>query len=163
MNWGFPKPFACSENPGIEPGLHRPPAWACRREQGMGPLGPPQSSQIVRSARVCMGRPCILSESPSPGVSDPLLPPPAAPPRRPCPHELRRLCSHPRPRSTLDPLWLQKLDLLVDSDSGLHTQVPGDLCPPPARWPWQGNPQPSPGVPGVLIYQAHLQALVGMR
>ena len=43
------------------------------------------------------------------------------------------------------------------------TQVPGDLCPPPARWPWQGNPQPSPGVPGVLIYQTHLQALVGMR
>ena len=35
--------------------------------------------------------------------------------------QAQKACSHPRPRSTLDPLSLQKLDLLVDSDSGLQS------------------------------------------
>ena len=113
--------------------------------------GSPKSSEIMGSAGVCMGRPCVLSESPSPGVSDPLLPPPAA------------LLSKLRPGG-LVPTSSKGFVCIPDQGAPwTHcscrswinwwiliqgcTQVPGDLCPPPARWPWQGNPRPSPANP----------------
>ena len=96
--------------------------------KGWGLWDPHDPPRLRDRPEACMGRPCILSESPSPGVSDPSC-------------LLLQLCSvsstleasspqaqkarsHPRPRSTLDPLSLQKLDLLVDSDSGLWCVVP---------------------------------------
>ena len=124
IEW-LPQAPAHSENPGIEPGQLRPPAWACSSEQGMGPLGVlnPQrlwdrlgSSQAGPAS--CQNHPalgcrtpsCLLlqlcSVSSAPEVSSP---------------QAQKARSHPRPRSTLDPLSLQKLDLLVDSDSGLQS------------------------------------------
>ena len=69
--------FAHSENLEIEPGQLRLPGWPCTSESGMGPLGALNPQRLCDQPEVCTGRPCILSESPSPGVSDPLLPSPA--------------------------------------------------------------------------------------
>ena len=46
--------------------------------KGWGLWDPHDPPRLRDRPEACMGRPCILSESPSPGVSDPLLPPPAA-------------------------------------------------------------------------------------
>ena len=129
-----------------------------------GASGSPKSSEIMGSAGVCMGRPCVLSESPSPGVSDPLLPPPAA------------LLSELRPGG-LVPTSSEGFVCIPDQGAPwTHcscrswinwwiliqgcTQVLGDLCPPPARQPWQGNPRPSPANP-TLRLKCYLLQLEG--
>ena len=120
-----------------------------------GASGSPKSSEIMGSGGVCMGRPCILSESPSPGVSDLLLPPPAALLSELCPGGLVPTNSegfvripdqgapwtHCSCRSWI--YWW----ILIQGCS----QVPAALCPPPTRWPWQGNPQLRPGNSGMVI------------
>ena len=120
-----------------------------------GASGSPESSEIMGSGGVCMGRPCFLSESPSPGVLDPLLPPTAA------------LLSELRPRGLVPTNSEGFVRIPGQGAPWTHcscrswiywwilirgcTQVPAALCPPPGRWPWQGSPRPSPGDPEVLI------------
>lgn len=126
--------------------LHGP----AEESRGWGLRDPRNPPRLWDRPEVCMGRPCILSESPSPGVLAPsclLL--------QLCPGGLVPTSSegfvripdqgapwtHCGCRS-----WVYWWILIQGC-----TQVPAALCPPPARWPWQGNTQPSPGVPGVLI------------
>ena len=112
------------------------------------PYNPPRLWDL---SEVCMGRPSILSESPSPGVSGPLLPPSAA------------LLSELHSRGFIPTSSEGFVRIPGQGAPWTHcscrswiywwiliqgcTQVPGDLCPPPARWPWQGNPRPSPANP----------------
>ena len=134
--------------------------------RGWGLWDPHNPPRLWDRPKVCMGRPSILSESPSPGVSDPLLPPPAV------------LLTELRPGG-LVPTSSEGFVCIPDQGapwthcscrSWIYwwiliqtcTQVSGDLCPPPARQPWQGNPQPSPGDPGLLIQaKAQFQAILG--